>query len=234
MINDKIGEKWKKLYQFKIVKLNSMTYKKGLLHINFVSNKDITGDFETVIIGYNQVMLLYEEMLKNEPFDDLKIELLGQSGLVLLITTIESYLEQLFYSLCRSHTVKDVVESVFKKYLKDFDIKIKYEFEEIETIRLSNYFPEKINFQNKNLCKNAFSLFGFKIAEIETKLWETIYAGEKCYIQIRHGFIHADPAYGLYKINRINTEYFEEIMFNIARFLCLVDDKILELFNMSW
>ncbi len=219
MKENKIGEMWKKLYQFKIVKLNSMTYKKGRLHINFVSNKDITDDFETVIIGYNQVMLLYEEMLKNEPFDDLKIELLGQSGLVLLITTIESYLEQLFYSLCKSHTVKDVEENVFKKYLKDFDIKIKYEYVEIETMRLSNYFSEKLNFQNKNLCKNAFSLFGFKIAEIDTKLWETIYAGEKSYIQIRHGLIHAGPEYGLYKINRINIEYFEEIMLDIARFL---------------
>ena len=187
--------------------------------------EDHTDSFEQVLIGYNRVMLLYEEMLKNYPIDNPKIELLGQSGFILLITTLESYLENLFYRLCSSHTVGEIEDSVFKKYLKNFDINIKYQRGEINTIRLLNYISEKLSFQNKNQCKKAFSLFNFKIGEIDLVLWEKIYMK---YMPIRHGLIHAGPAYGLYKINRITIEYFEEIMLDIARFMCLVDNKILE------
>ena len=36
-------------------------------------------------------------MLKNYPLDDPKIDLLGKSGFILLITTIESYLSGVLY-----------------------------------------------------------------------------------------------------------------------------------------
>lgn len=228
MTEEKLEEMWKKLFKFKIVRIVQMTYKKGYLHFRYLSAEEHTDAFEMVIIGYNRVIQFYEVMLQNYPIDDPKIELMAQSGLILLITTLESYLESLFYSLCRYHTIGDINNKIFKKFLSNFDIKIKYNRSEVEKVRLTNYLPQKLNFQNKDLCRKAFQLFGIKINEVDTKLWEQIYNNENGYIQLRHGLIHAGPSYGLYKINRIDIESFEKIMLEIGRFLCLVDNKILE------
>lgn len=85
-------EMWKSLAQYKIVRISSIKSEKGRLHYRIISKGNYTEQFETAIIGYNRVMMLYEEMVKNYPLDDPKIELLGQSGFILLITTLESYL----------------------------------------------------------------------------------------------------------------------------------------------
>ena len=77
MHEEKIPEMWHKLFQFKIVKITKIKKDKGYLIISYINKEEHTAVFETVIFGYNQVMLLYEEMIKNYPIDDLKIELLG-------------------------------------------------------------------------------------------------------------------------------------------------------------
>jgi len=67
---------WNILGQFDIVKLAHFSFKKGLLHYTIISSGKHTRQFEQVIIGYNRVMLLYEEMVKNYPIKDPKIDLL--------------------------------------------------------------------------------------------------------------------------------------------------------------
>lgn len=134
-------EIWKSLIQYSIVKISFIKAEKGVLHYRIISSGGYTRQFGTVIIGFNRVMMLYEEMVKNYPFDDPKIELLVQSGFILLITTFESYLERVFFELCRLHKVKDIDEQAFKKYLNKFNLKFKYNYSELEDISLSNFIP---------------------------------------------------------------------------------------------
>jgi hypothetical protein len=221
-------EMWKSLNQYKIVKLFRIKAERGVLHYTIISKGNYSRQFETVIIGYNRVMVLYEEMVKNYPIDEPKIELLGQSGIILLITTLESYLERVFYKLCRLYKVRDIDEKTFKKFLNKFNLKFNYDYSELGDISLSNFIPERLSFQDKRSCKEAFLLFNLKISEIDKQLWDRIYADKESYMNIRHGIIHAGPEYTLYKINHIDISYFEKIMFDCANFLSLIDAHIVE------
>ena len=220
---------WKTLSQYKIVKLSKIKYERGLLHYRIISKGNYTEQFETVIFGFYRVMILYEEMVKIYPLDEPKIELLGQSGFILLITTLEAYLNRIFHGLCKLLKVRDVKEEAFRKYLNKFNLKFKYSYSELEEISLSNFIPERISFQDKRSCIKAFLLFDINISEIDKQLWEKIYSKDQGYMNIRHGIIHRGPEYGLYKINRIDINFFEETLVDIANLLSQIDDEIMKL-----
>jgi hypothetical protein len=218
---------WRQLYNYKIVQLTGIDSKNGRLQISFISKEENSYPFEEVIVGYFRMMLLYEEMVNNYPTDDFKIEILGQSILILLVGTLESYLTSLFYELCRFHKIKDIDEKFLLKYFNNFNINLKLRYNEIQELSLLNFIPKKLRFQEKDFIKNAFLLFGITINELNHELWKTLFDKEKGYVRLRHRLIHRGPMHGLYKENRLDLEFTEEIMLKFAAFFELIDNYIL-------
>lgn len=226
---DKYEKIWKQLNKFKIVKIKRISIsERGTPHFVLVTLPPMAFEYRIIILGFNRVMILYEEMLKNSPLDDPKIELLGESGVILLIITLEAYFNRIFSELCRTHKIEDINKNKLKKFLNKHNLKFKYNYEEIKSISMSNFIPERLNFQDKETCKKAFELFDINLSSINEQIWETIYSKETGYMQLRHGLIHGGPDYGLYRKNRIDITYFKEILLNVAKFICQIDNEIIK------
>lgn len=222
-----VKEFWSQLYNYKIVQIKGIKIDKGTLHYNYFSQKEITYPFEEVIVGYFRMMPLYEEMVNNYPTDDFKIEILGQSILILLVSTLESYLTSLFYELCRFHKINDIEEKVLQKYFNNFNINLKLRYQEIQELSILNFIPKRLRFQEKENIKNAFLLFGIIINELNHDMWMTLFNRENGYVNLRHRLIHRGPMHGLYKENRLNLELTEEVMLKFASFFELIDNYII-------
>ena len=167
--------------------------------------------------------------------------------LISLITTLETYIKKAFERLAYNNTIGEIKEKIeieeseeieeckIKKLRKLFNviginIDINYvNLKALEEIRLYNLLPKRIDFQQKNKTRSAFLFFNIDLNVVNHKLWQRIFSKEKnSYIHLRNAIIHGGAEETLFRQKTIDIEIVESCYRDIAEFVHLMDQKIIQ------
>lgn len=223
---------WNELQQYNIMRIMSIEFRKGMLSYSYEHNEIInfSREFEEIFIDFTKIMLLYEDMLKSYITDDFKVTLYIQNCIILLVTALESYLTNIYKHICINTRVGDLKQVQVKKFLKCFNIKLNFTpkwYSRMKNVSIYDLLPEKVNFQNKNRCRKAFSVFEIQLAKRFNELWDKIFSKDEGYVGFRHIFVHTGSAFTLQRYKKLNLNFIENAILDIAKFIYSVEGAIL-------
>ncbi|HDZ19187.1 hypothetical protein LCGC14_0586940 [marine sediment metagenome] len=223
---------WNNLQQYNIMRITSIEFRKDMLSYSYQHNAIInySREFEEVFIDFTKIMLLYEDILKSYKIDDFKVTLYIQNCIILLVTTLESYLTNIYKHICINTKVGDLKQFQVKKFLKCFNVRlnlIPMWYSRMKDISIYNLLPERVNFQNKDRCRNAFSVFEIQLDEPSKELWDKIFSKDDGYVGFRHIFAHTGSAFTLKRYKKLDFNFIEDAILDIAKFIHSVDGAIL-------
>lgn len=228
-----------------IVSEEPMIINKGDIIRSFKSTQNnfliLSKNFKPFIEGINEAMVIYSEIVKfrdsNDLFNPKNIFIFNQIQ-VRLINALEVYFRELFKDIASMRRISELNHKVVKKFLKIFRLNEKFE----EMYRsngnleflLSEILPERLNFQNKNNVRIAYSFIRFNVVDIMDGLWERIYSKTNGYINKRHIVVHSNQKSTSisniqdFDLNK-EIEYLEKEIIDIVQFVFYIETQ--RLFN---
>lgn len=235
MIKDK--EKfWEFLRNYGIGKIK---YKKETPPFEFEIlplNKVDSYEYDDFVFNINHVMIIYEELINTEKLIESKVnlrhQLLCEIILTLLITSLEVFLTNTFESLSIVNLIENLDKSKLVDFVKEFNVEKKF-FNALKEkgdlqIQLVNIIPERLDLQQKDKSKIAFTLVGIDLPKLEHELWKKNFARKeaKSYIQIRHRIVHR----GVSRLLRdrkqaLDLDFIETAIFDIVKFVYQIENE---------
>jgi len=205
-------------------------------------NLNQTKSYNVFNIHINRAMILYEDILqkekshKNEYITNVfKYYLPYELIIILLITSLENYLNDQFRAISTYIKLKNINKKDFRKFSKVITLSSKIHknlnYDNNPNLIINNILPDQINFQNKEIIKICYKIIGINIYKLDKILWEKILTDNDAYIQIRHKIIHKGFIGGIkYYNNLFNLEFIERCIIDIISFIFNIEIKFLEKF----
>lgn len=210
-----------------------------------------TYEYETLEFNINRIMFLFEGLCHYEKIRikkhninasykfevvDLRFQAYCEIILSSLITTIEVFLDELFRRISGKISLTNLDLIKLKKFLKKFGYKYKNKyFKKEKYVRkfvkkynsksLKEILKDRLDFQQGENCKVAFSLININLPALDNTLWEKIFSKGNKYslIELRHRIIHMGANSLLLK--RFIIEDIKEAILNSVKFLYLVESE---------
>lgn len=152
--------------------------------------------------------------------------------LINLVTSLEVYLKDVFYSITPNVTVDSIIDkSVFVQFLKKLNITDRY-LEVFSEFNGNNYpiskiIPKRIDFQQKKKLKISYRMLGIELGEITNKtIWNNIFDKDTGYIAKRHKIIHMGFAETIQSHKEIDVDFVAKAALDICTFIYELDKKI--------
>ena len=159
---------------------------------------------------------------------EVKYEITCESTLILLITSLEAYFGDLFKNLSKINTKGKIERNKLKDLANSFRINIDFSqnnYDAFKDIPLSHFLPKRLDFQQKQRCRNAFLLFDIDLVAIDQKIWQKIYSKDRhSYSSLRHSVVHIGKSY-ITRI-KVNLEIIENCILDIVKFVYLVEKEV--------
>jgi hypothetical protein len=154
---------------------------------------------------------------------------------------MEVYLVDVFKKLSSQVTIENIDKRKFVNFLRALRLEKDYldSLKEYgnNNIPLSKIIPERIDFQQKDKCKIAYSLLGIDlptIADKEQKIWGRIFGDtENSYTQIRHNIIHRGVSATARLSQKLDIELVQKAILDITKFISLLESIIVSKYPKS-
>lgn len=218
-IKEDILNFWKGLIKFNVQPLTHahIVHKEGIPPtyigpIDFrIPEKYSYREFHAFSMNISRIMHLYQELFRDplidfrlkisvsSPYENTLIALkdcvFAESIIILLISTIEVFLEDTFRKIASVLRINTLDIRLLEQFLKLFhiDFKLKCVKKKQMNIKLSSILPSNMDFQRSNNCKIAYKLVGVDIPALDNSLWEYIFASRNpnSILSRRNSIIHA-------------------------------------------
>jgi len=230
-----IEKLWELLLQCDIVKLFA---DKKVEHLDAFDKH--SSMFVIFNLNINRALILYPLLLTiqkkaDQHHMDLQLDFqylhFCEVILICLITSMEVYLVDMFKQISSLVTVKDVDKRKFVDFLRQFRLEKEY-LDSLknygnDSIPLSIIIPGRIDLQQKEKCKVAYSLIGIDLPRIvdgESKTWDKIFGNTKdSYVQMRHNIIHRGMGATVRLSQKLNIDLVESAILDVAKFVYMTD-----------
>lgn len=233
-------EIWKLLNRYNIYKLSFKNSKYGKLIIESAFNK-FAFSYTHIKFGehINRVMMFYPKIIEKRKSTDIseRIEryLYRSNFLILLINSLEIYLDMVFRWASKFLYIRDLDKSVFIKFIKKFWIRDNFFNKLIEKnnldIILTEILSERMDFQTKDKCKVAFQLINIDLLELNNIFWHNIFDNKPLsYIQTRHKVIHGSMPYIENLDDECSVDFIERALLDIVNYVYFIEEKRFELY----
>ncbi|MFX1396161.1 MAG: hypothetical protein ACFFAS_03855 [Promethearchaeota archaeon] len=213
-------------------------YDKGVFHllISKKDERDRTHIFHNFVFAFNRVLLFYEDILDYMQRDELKYKILCENSIILLITSLETYLRDSFKMLSCHRKIDDIDFRQLEKFLKCFRLRTSLDFDYYNSLKTETLYSflerekkkRKLDFQRKDNLKIAFKLLDINLYELDRVLWEKIFTNEDSWAELRHFIIHSGGERTVYKFGSIDISKVEKCMENIAQFIFLLEKETIK------
>ena len=167
----------------------------------------------------------------------LKYMVQRENTILRLITGLEVYLVDTFKMISESITLDMLDRSELAYFVTEFRLEKEYFRtlkESIGAINLAKIIPKRLDIQQKDKCKKAYSLIGINVisvAEDSQLIWDRIFNSKDGYMQMRHEIVHRGTVQ-TYSVN-INADYIKSAVIDIAKFIYNLDIKVISLYPKS-
>jgi hypothetical protein len=161
-----------------------------------------------------------------------------QNTIIRLITGFEVYLVDSFKNISNSLSLEKLDPVKLVDFIKEFRSQNDY-FNALtkpsQPITLYDLLPERIDLQQKDKCRKAYSLINidFKNMPAEDQaIFSKIFDKSNGYMQMRHQIVHRgiaqthDESINAYNIKPINVDYITAIALDIANFVYNIELEI--------
>ena len=218
---------WQKLSVYHIYPLvNSKIVNPDVLFVH--SNNFVIFDINVFF-----ALLFYQEIIEYERKLDDKIPFgyipHKDNAIIRLVTSLEVYLVDSFKIISNSITLDNVKLVDFVKTFRRED-----QYNALKTtnrkIILDDILPKRLDLQQKDKCKKAYSLIDIDVMNVAGKnqpntleLWDKIFNKSDGYIQTRNRIVHRGIAR---THNDINADYIKAAALDIANFIYNLELKI--------
>lgn len=201
-------------------------------------------EYEAFSMNINRIMRLYQELFREPLVDDrisikalsthyksdiipLKDLIISETIIIFLVSAIEVYLEDTFRKVAKNLKLKDLDNKYLPKFIRDFHIegKLRKIKKKISTQDLSAVLEVEMDFQNKDIIKNAYKLIKIEIPKLVGSLWQEILDKKRSdsLIARRHTIIHA-LSRTIEKF-RISKEEIRDFIDKTCKFIFKIENK---------
>ncbi len=196
-----------------------------------------TDQYETANSNLIRILVLFKELSKitYDPVSEihLKFQIICETIIILVVSTLEVYLEDTFRDLANQLTLRDLNKTYVKKFLS------KYYYKESESIfnqlneslslgeHIKTLLDEKRKYlylQNRDKAKAAFKAIDFDLCKIDKVKWDKYVE----YIKKRNEIIHTGSE--IFKIKYLEDkelftlEYVKKCIQNIAEYIFKIEN----------
>ena len=234
-------EVWNLLSKFNVNKISFKYDKRFKLITEFGSMNRYMFSFTHLkfVEHINRVMMFYSQIIKKKNLIDIsdKIEqyLYRSNFLILLINSLEVYLDMVFRWASKFLFIRDLNKKVFIKFIKTFWIRDNFFDKLIEKnnleIVLTEILPDRMDFQNKDKCKVAYQLINIDLPNLYNRFWQNIFSNEDTsYMQSRHKIIHGEMPNIESIESECSVDFVERALLDIVNYVFFIEEKRLELY----
>jgi len=233
-------EIWDLLNKFNVNKLSFTYNKNNTLIIKSTFNKFAFSYTHVKFVeNINRVMTFYPKIIEKMKPTDIseRIEkyLYRSNFLILLINSLEVYLDMVFRWASEFLFIRDLNKKKFIKFIKKFWIRDNFFNKLIEKdnleIKLTEILPERMDFQNKDKCKVAFQLLNIDLPGLYEDFWHNIFDNEDTsYMQTRHRIIHGEMPNFENLNNECSVDFVERALLDIVNYVYFIEEKRFELY----
>jgi len=228
------------LSQYNIVEINAddTHYEKGVFHLILSKRieRDHTFVFDKFVFAFNRVLLFYQDFIDYMRRDELKYKILCENSIILLITSLETYLRDIFEMLSYHRKIEDIDRQLLEKFIKKFRIGRSLDvnhYNLLKPCKLYSFLKQKIkngklDFLRKGNAKIAFKLFDINLYELDRVLWEKVFTNRDCWLELRHSIIHSGGDRTVYQFGSMDISKVEKCMEDIAHFIHLLEKEAIE------
>jgi len=244
-----LEELWKELMQYNIGKIGKyiLDYEYPMYEWEKISKESLKSlrilDFT---FNINRIMILFEELEniidQNQKNISMKKQLLSETILIMLITSIENYLIDTLTELSQNKPIKKCNKDILKKFIEMYGLKKKFckasgmsesyqnliEMIENLTFKLSNILPKKLFYQ-KDKIETAMLLVDIDITHINQELWKKILDSNDrmSYLSIRHRIIHKNIMNMMIERDMIfELDFVKNALLDIVKFVVNIENNI--------
>ena len=234
-------EIWDLLNKFNVNKLSFTYNRRGKLitEVGAINRFMFSLTYTKFVEHINRVMMIYPKTIEKKNTTEIseRIEqyLYRSNFLILLINSLETYLDMVFRWATKFLFIRDLNKKNFIKFIKTFRIRDKFFNKLIEkdnlNIILAEILSERMDFQNKDKCRVAYNLINIDLPGLYEDYWHNIFDNEPTsYMQTRHRIIHnVMPV-----IENIESEcsvnFVERALLDIVNYVFFIEEKRLELY----
>ncbi|MFW9881173.1 MAG: hypothetical protein ACFFG0_49550 [Candidatus Thorarchaeota archaeon] len=234
-------EIWDLLKKFNVNKLSFTYDKKGKLmtKVGSINRFMFSYTYTKFIEHINRVMIIYPKIIEKKSTTEIpeRIEqyLYRSNFLILLINSLETYLDMVFRWSTKFLFIRDLNKKNFIKFIKSFRIRDNFFDKLIEkdnlNIVLTDILSERMDFQNKDKCKVAYNLINIDLPGLYEDFWHNIFDNEPTsYMQTRHRIIH-DVMPDIKNIDsECSIDFVERALLDIVNYVFFIEEKRLELY----
>ena len=184
-------------------------------------------------------MKLFEDFIRIEPiitereeyWINLKYQVLSETIIILLISSLDEYLADTFKILANEIQIKNIDSKALLKFIKKYNLADKALVLSLKNnnfdLPLTNILPQRLNFQNKDNLKINYSVLNIDLPSIDYGMWEKIFSkDEDNYIQTRHRLVHEGSKEFLDTKRRFTKKYIEETILDIVEYVYKIEYQI--------
>lgn len=233
-------EIWNLLNRFNVNKLSFKFNKSGKLIIESTFNKFAFSYTHVKFVeNINRVMMFYPKIIESKKTLEIseRIEqyLYRSNFLILLINSLEIYLDMVFRWASKFLYIRDLNKEVFIRFIKKFSIRDNFFNKLIEKdnldIVLTEILPERMDFQNKDKSRIAFQLININLPGLYEEFWHNIFDNEETsYMQARHRIIHGEMPNFENLESECSIDFIEQALLDIVNYVFFIEEKRFELY----
>jgi len=136
-------------------------------------------------------MKLFEDFIRIEPiitereeyWINLKYQVLSETIIILLISSLDEYLADTFKILANEIQIKNIDSKALLKFIKKYNLADKALVLSLKNnnfdLPLTNILPQRLNFQNKDNLKINYSVLNIDLPSIDYGMWEKIFSKDE-------------------------------------------------------
>ncbi len=187
----------------------------------------------------NRVMMIYPKIIEKKSTKEIseRIEqyLYRSNFLILLINSLETYLDMVFRWVTKFLFIKDLNKKNFIKFIKTFRIRDNFFNKLIEkdnlNIVLTEILNERMDFQNRDKSRVAYNLININLPGLYEDFWHNIFDNKPdSYMQTRHRIIH-DIMPDIENIEfECSVDFVERALLDIVNYVFFIEEKRLALY----